>query len=283
MYFTLMETNQKRYIMFDNHTNHVPYDTELLAREASFFRSRYSCMGIQGFLVLSPPKGEEADFSATFYSEKGCREEVLLDEAVCAVEFAGSLGIPPTSGTFTAGKALVHYEKNRSPGKAALHISGNFDIPLSPSFFRYGTENLCFYSLNLPGPHGVILLDYPGIFHSSELLFLAKTLANDPLRFPRGGDVSFIESAEEERLQIRTYVREENRISPSSSEGAVACAMVYHGLHPEKTVLRIASPWEEKIISFSCNEDLQRISFTSRACCISKGTVLEKEIFCGAR
>jgi hypothetical protein len=284
MYFTLMETNEKRYIMFDNHTHHTPYDAEILAREASFFRSHYSCMGIRGFLVLSPPKEEGSDFSTAFYSEKGCRGELLLDEAICALEFAGSLGIPLTSGTFSAGGALVRYEKGDFPTKTALHISENLDTPLSPSFFRCGAENLCFYSLKVPAPHGVILLDYPGIFHSSELLFLAKTLASDPLLFPLGGDVSFIESADEEgRLEICTYIREENRLSRSSSEGAVACAMVYHGLHPERDVLRIASSSGEKIISFSQRENARHISFYGKASCISKGTVLEKEIFCGAR
>ncbi len=280
MYFTLMETNEKRYVMFDNHTHHTPYDADLMAREASLFHSQYTCMGARGFLVLSPSAEKDTDFSAAFYSEKGCEKAVLLDEAVCAVAFAESLGIPLDSGKFFAGDVPVRYERKNAPEKTALQILEDFDLPRSPSFFRYGTENLCFYSLNLPSPHGVILLEYPGIFHSSELLFLAKILANDPLRFPKGGDVSFIESAEDDRLEICTYVREENRLSRSSSEGAVACAVVHHALHPEKERLRIVSAPEEKLLCFSRQGNSRHISFYSSACCISKGTVLEKEAFC---
>ncbi len=281
MYFTLMKTNEKRYVMFDNHTCHTLYDGDLLAREARSFRSHYSCMEAQGFLVLSPSKDGKTDFTAVYYSYRGCREDLGLDEAVCALEFARSLEIPFESGVFSAGNTLVRYDTEQSLQKTALHIAATLPDPLVPSFFRYGTENLCYYSLNLPHPHGVIFLEHPGIFHSTELLFLAKTLASDPSRFPQGGDISFIESARGDCLEILTYIQKEDLLSRSSSEGAVACAMVHYGLHPETETLRVLSSPEEKILRFFRKGTSPLVSFCSNACCISKGTVLEKELFCG--
>ncbi|HPJ24695.1 MAG TPA: hypothetical protein PLW97_07770 [Synergistaceae bacterium] len=279
MHFTLMETNEKRYVMFDNHTGKTFYDPDLLARSAQTFHSQYSCMEARGFLVLSPPKDENTDFSAAFYSCKGCREKIRLDEAICALEFARSLGIPFNAGSFSSGDLRIHYGKDGLPEKTGLRFSENLPNPLSPSFFRYGTENLCYYTVHVPGPHGVIILEYPGIFHSSELLFLAKILVNDPLRFPQGGDISFIESSQEDRLKILTYVHEENRLIRSSSEGALACAMVHHNLHPETETLCVESSPEDKLLCFSLEPDSSFFSFFSSASCISKGTVLGKNVF----
>jgi diaminopimelate epimerase len=212
------------FILIDNRNGSFRGSKELINQLCH----RRLGVGSDGLMLLEIAPGY--DFGMRYYNSDGGEGSMCGNGGRCITSFARHLGLIEESARFSAVDGVHHaqilsYRKGQSSVK--LKMQDVAHINQHPDYFFIDTGS----------PHHIIfvsnLADFDVVGEGKKIRYSAA--------YPQGTNVDFVEIRSNE-IHMRTYERGVEDETLSCGTGAVAVALAFRQLHPERESVQIHTP-----------------------------------------
>jgi diaminopimelate epimerase len=213
--FTKMNGAGNDFVVFDNRTQSIPLEKNLLARLCD----RHRGVGADGVLAVEPPSGR-ADFRMRYFNADGGEAEMCGNGARCFARYAARLLAGDHSSV--SFETIAGTVSAQLRGETVTLDMGRPHAHRDPRLLEISNQQLAVHSINTGVPHAVVFA--PDV-ESLDIRTLGAGIRHHAEFAPAGTNANFVEVVEPAMLLIRTYERGVEDETLACGTGVCAAAL----------------------------------------------------------
>jgi diaminopimelate epimerase len=225
--------------------------------------TRRTGIGADGLILIEP--SAEYSFSMKYHNADGFPGSMCGNGGRCAVYFASTIGIPPSSGNAYAFEANGNRYDAWVLGPESVKLK-----MLAPEGFRDNLEiegEDC-YAVNTGSPHALI---YTSTLDTVKVHETGSAIRHRTDIFPGGTNVNFIEITSPHALSLRTFERGVEEETLACGTGAVAAALMSYRLGKISSTTVQVSVKSGDTLQVQFSDDMNEVFLTGPAKIIYEG------------
>ena len=207
------------FIIIDNR-NQIVADKELGGFIAGVCRRKMSA-GADGLILIE--NSDKFDFRWRFFNSDGSNAEMCGNGARCAARFAYVSGIAGTRLSFETDAGVVSARINE--GRVKVKMPDPSDLKLAYPLKLSG-GSLEISSINTGVPHVVAMVEQVA---DMDVVALGREIRLHQTFAPAGTNANFVQRAQGNAIEIRTYERGVEDETLACGTGAIASALIAAG------------------------------------------------------
>ena len=222
-----MQGTGNDFIVIDNRDNLITVD-QVIELAPKMCNRRFG-IGADGIILLDNPSDPALDYTMTYRNADGSNAGMCGNGARCLALFANNLGL---GSGFSFN---VHNNIYEAEILDEDHVQISF--PMETKIKKLIIKDQPTMYQSHPGTeHIALMVDEDDLKNEDHLKILGKKLRHANEFQPVGTNVNFICGQSTESLELQTYERGVEDLTPACGTGAIAAALTWHHIQEETVV-----------------------------------------------
>jgi diaminopimelate epimerase len=227
--FTKMNGAGNDFVLLDNRSGKLKLTREQIVHLCD----RHRGIGADGVILLTQPRGEDADWAWEFYNSDGSTGEMCGNGARCFARFVQKLTRHEGDFTFETEAGIIQAQFRGE--RVTVNLTRPTDLRLDEQL-ALSAGKLTVHSINTGVPHAVLyVLDAD----KAMVQQLGPEIRRHARFAPKGTNVNFVQVLETGRVRVRTFERGVEGETLACGTGVAASALVTSRVYRFSSPIRV--------------------------------------------